>query len=113
MKASKIMLFSVLVLGLLGCSALNVREHQPTDRSQTPSEPQERLSVVWGVLLNTFDGLGHEMAAQRMRRLAANVANSEQHVDSLQARGSSVLIGRFRTADDPAARRMLSDVRTI
>ena len=89
MNAFKIMLFSVLVLGLLGCSAPQTSENTtPLIRSQTSSELQERLSVVWGVLLNTFDGLGHEMAAQRMHaNLPLNVANSEQHVDSLQAPG--------------------------
>ena len=50
MKASKIMLFSVLVLDLLGCSAPQTSENtSPLIRSQTSSEPQERLSVVWGV----------------------------------------------------------------
>ena len=107
MKAFKIMLFSVLVLGLLGCSAPQTSENtNPLIRSQTPSELQERLSVVWGVLLNTFDGLGHEMAAQRMaqtcRSMSPILNNTWIHS---KRRGSSVLIGRFRTADDPAARR--------
>ena len=42
-----------------------------------------------------------------------NVANSEQHVDSLQA---SRFVGAdwpFRAAEDPAARRLLRDVRAI
>ena len=107
MKASKIMLFSVLVLGLPGCSAPQTSENtSPLIRSQTSSEPQKRLSVVWGVLLNTFDGLGHEMAAQRMaqtcRSMSPILNNTWIHS---KRRGSSVLIGRFRSADDPAARR--------
>ena len=115
MKACKIMLFSVLVLELIGCSAPQTSENtSPLNRSQTSSEPQERLSVVWGVLLNTFDGLGHEMAAQRMaqtcRSMSPILNNTWIHS---KRRGSSVLIGRFRSAKDPAARRLLSDVRTI
>ena len=67
MKAFKIMLFSVLVLELVGCTAPQTSENtSPLIQSRTPSEPLERISVVWGVLLNTFDDLGHEMAAQRM-----------------------------------------------
>lgn len=115
MKACKIMLFSVLVLELIGCSAPQTSENtSPLNPSQTSSDPQERLSVVWGVLLNTFDGLGHEMAAQRMaqtcRSMSPILNNTWIHS---KRRGSSVLIGRFRSAKDPAARRLLGDVRTI
>ena len=109
MKASKIMLFSVLVLDLLGCSAPQTSENtSPLIRSQTPSEPQERLSVVWGVLLNTFDGLGHEMAAQRMaqtcRSMSPILNNTWIHS---KRRGSSVLIVplRRRPCRPPAAQR--------
>ena len=115
MKVCKIMLFSVLLLALTACSAPQTSENpNPLIRSQTSSEPQERISVVWGVLLNTFDDLGHEMAAQRMaqtcRSMSPILNNTWIHS---KRRGSSVLIGRFRSADDPAARRLLNDVRAI
>ncbi len=115
MKAFKIMLFSVLVLELVGCTAPQTSENtSPLIQSRTPSEPLDRISAVWGVLLNTFDDLGHEMAAQRMaqtcRSMSPILNNTWIHT---KRRGSSVLIGRFRSADDPAARRLLKDVRTI
>ena len=80
MKAFKIMLFSVLLLALTACSAPQTSENpNPLIRSQTSSEPQERISVVWGVLLNTFDDLGHEMAAQRMAQTCRSMSpNVEQ-----------------------------------
>ena len=115
MKACKIMLFSVLLFELIGCSAPQTSENtNPLTQSQISSGPQNRFSVVWGVLLNTFDGLGHEMAAQRMaqtcRSMSPILNNAWIHS---KRRGSSVLIGQFRSADDPSARRLLSDVRGI
>jgi len=115
MKACKIMLFSVLLFELIGCSAPQTSENtNPLTQSQISSGPQNRFSVVWGVLLNTFDGLGHEMAAQRMaqtcRSMSPILNNTWIHS---KRRGSSVLIGQFRSADDPSARRLLSDVRGI
>ena len=51
MKAFKIMLFSVLVLGLLGCSAPQTSENtSPLIRSQTPSEPSGTPSCGLGRL---------------------------------------------------------------
>lgn len=115
MNALKIMLFSALLIELAGCSTSQTSENStPSVRSQTSSGPQDRLSVVWGVLLNTFDGMGHEMAAQRMaqtcRSMSPILNNTWIHS---KRRGSSVLIGRFRAAEDPAARRLLRDVRAI
>ena len=115
MKAFQITLFSVLVLGFVGCSAPKTSENtQQLTGVQAPSKSPERFSVVWGVLLNTFDGMGHEMAAQRMaqtcRTMSPILNNTWIHS---KRRGSSVLIGRFRTADDPDAGLLLRDVRGI
>ncbi len=115
MKAFQITLFSVLVLGFVGCSAPKTSENtQQLTGVQAPSKSPERFSVVWGVLLNTFDGMGHEMAAQRMaqtcRAMSPILNNTWIHS---KRRGSSVLIGRFRTADDPDAGLLLRDVRGI
>ena len=115
MSALKMMLFSVLVAAIAGCSTPKTSENSGQEaRSVRTSSASERPTIVWGVLLNTFDGLGHEMAAQRMSQTCQAMSpflnNTWVHS---KRRGSSVLVGRFRTADAPEARQLMRDVRGI
>lgn len=72
MNALKIMLFSALLIELAGCSTPQTSENSaPSVRSQTSSEPQDRLSVVWGVLLNTLMGWVMKWPPNAWRKHAA------------------------------------------